>query len=89
MNAINTLDISNSAYNNMWQLYGDQMEWSINSYKSEADRLSAYSLELLRQEGNEKASKYAADSAASASIGKAIVSLMTAGSDTILGGIFS
>ena len=89
LNAINTLDISNSAYNNMWQLYGDQMEWAINSYESEADRLSAYSLELLRQEGNEKASKYAADAAASASIGKAIVSLMTAGSDTILGGIFS
>ena len=89
LNAINTLDISNSAYNNLWNMFGDQMEWAINSYESEADRISAYNLELLRQDGSEKAAKYAADRAASAAIGGAIISFLTAGSDTILGGLFN
>jgi hypothetical protein len=87
INAINTLDISNTAYNNLWQLYGDQMEWAINSYESEADRVSAHTLEILRQDGNEKAAKYAADAKASSAIGGAVVSLLTADKG-IIGGLF-
>lgn len=87
LNAINTLDISNQAYDNMWNQYGDQMEWAINSYESEADRVNALTLETMRQEGSEKASKYAADAAASSAIGGAVVSLLTADS-SVIGGIF-
>ena len=88
INAINTLDISNQAYDNMWNQYGDQMEWAINSYESEADRVSAHTLEVLRQEGNEKAAKYAADAKASSAIGGAVVNLLTADAG-VLGGLFS
>ncbi len=78
LNAINTLDISNQAYDNMWNTYGDQMEWAVNSYESEADRVNALTLETMRQDGTEKAAKYAADSKSSSAIGGAVVSLLTA-----------
>jgi hypothetical protein len=84
MNALATLDISNTAYNNMWQMYSDQMSWAVSSYESEADRLQALTLETLKQEGNAAATKYANDAKASGAIGSAIVSLLTAGKDSVL-----
>ena len=83
LNAINTLDISNQAYDNMWNTYGDQMEWAVNSYESEADRVNALTLETMRQDGTEKAAKYAADSKSSSAIGGAVVSLLTANTGII------
>jgi len=88
LNAMATLDISNTAYNNMWQMYSDQMSWAVSSYESEAERLNALALETLRQEGSAAATKYAADAKASGAIGSAIVSLLTAGKDSVLGGLF-
>ena len=87
LNAINTLDISNQAYDNMWNMYGDQMEWTVNGYESEADRVNVLTVETMRQDGTEKAAKYAADSKASSAIGGAVVNLLTA--DTgIIGDLF-
>lgn len=50
LNAINTLDISNTAYNNMWQLYGDQMEWAWTSAENEQDRINELAQEQLSLE---------------------------------------
>ena len=50
LNAINTLDISNTAYNNMWQLYGDQMEWAWTSAENQQDRLNDLAQEQLSLE---------------------------------------
>jgi len=50
LNAINTLDISNTAYNNMWQLYGDQMEWAWTSAENQQDRLNELAQEQLSLE---------------------------------------
>ena len=88
LNAMNTLDISNTAYNNMWNMYNDQMSWAVSSYESEAERLNALALETLRQEGSAAATKYANDAKASGAIGSAIISLLTAGKDSVLGGLF-
>ncbi len=88
MNALATLDVSNTAYNNMWNMYSDQMSWAVSSYESEAERLNALALETLRQEGSAAATKYANDAKASGAIGSAIVSLLTAGKDSVLGGLF-
>jgi len=88
LNAMNTLDISNTAYNNMWNMYNDQMSWAVSSYESEAQRLNALALETLRQEGSAAATKYANDAKASGAIGSAIISLLTAGKDSVLGGLF-
>ena len=87
LNAMATLDISNTAYNNMWQMYSDQMSWAVSSYESEAERLNALALETLRQEGSAAATKYAADAKASGAIGSAIVSILTAGKDSVLGSL--
>jgi len=88
MNALATLDVSNTAYNNMWNMYSDQMAWAVSSYESEAARLNALTLETLRQEGSAAASKYASDSKASGAIGAAVVNLLTAGKDSVLGSLF-
>jgi hypothetical protein len=50
LNAINTLDISNTAYNNMWGLYGDQMEWAWTSAENQQERLSELAQEQLSLE---------------------------------------
>ena len=50
LNAINTLDISNTAYNNMWGLYGDQMEWAWTSAENQQERLSELAQEQLTLE---------------------------------------
>jgi hypothetical protein len=50
INAINTLDISNTAYNNLWQMYGDQMEWAWTSAENAEARLASYAEEGLSLE---------------------------------------
>jgi hypothetical protein len=50
LNAINTLDISNTAYNNMWGLYGDQMEWAWTSAENQQDRINELAQEQLSLE---------------------------------------
>ena len=63
------------------------MSWAVSSYESEAERLNALALETLRQEGSAAATKYAADAKASGAIGSAIVSILTAGKDSVLGSL--
>jgi len=72
LNAINTLDISNTAYNNMWQLYGDQMEWAWTSAENQQDRLNELAQEQLSLEER----KMAIDAQSSASFGKLVSSLL-------------
>jgi hypothetical protein len=44
VNAQNVLAISNQAYANMWQLYGDTMEWAWTSAENSQDRISAMAI---------------------------------------------
>ena len=39
LNAQNLLGISNTAYNNLWQYYGDTMEWAWTSAENERSRV--------------------------------------------------
>ena len=72
LNAINTLDISNTAYNNMWQLYGDQMEWAWTSAENQQDRLNELAQEQLSLEER----KMMIDANSSASFGKLVSSVL-------------
>ena len=72
LNAINTLDISNTAYNNMWQLYGDQMEWAWTSAENQQDRLNELAQEQLTLEGK----KMEVDAASSSAFGSLVSSLL-------------
>ena len=88
LNAINTLDISNTAYNNMWQLYGDQMEWAWTSAENQQDRLNELAQEQLSLEER----KMMIDANSSASFGKLVSSLlftdMSTLSKTFAGSLF-
>tara|TARA_R110002126_G_scaffold45786_4_gene129516 strand:+ start:7516 stop:10296 length:2781 start_codon:yes stop_codon:yes gene_type:complete len=72
INAINTLDISNTAYNNMWQMYGDQMEWAWTSAESQQERLSEYAQAGLSLEET----KLKIDAQSSSNFGKLVSTLL-------------
>ena len=78
INAASLLDISNQAYNNLWQYYGDTMEWAWTSAESQLDRISA--LAIAELDAKTKADVAAAEgsSAAGSAIGSLIGSLGTA-----------
>ena len=72
LNANAVLDISNQAYNNLWQYYGDTMEWAWTSAESELDRLSAMAIAEL----DAKTQAAAASAASASASGKAIGGLI-------------
>ncbi len=82
LNANAILDISKQAYSNLWNFYGDTMEWAWTSAESELDRYSAMAIAEL-----DAATSAAASSAArSSASGNAIGSLIgTLGSAYLLG----
>ena len=87
LNAQNILGISNQAYNNLWQYYGDTMEWAWTSAENERSRVielakaqlaadSAADIEKLRND-------YNSSSAFGGLIGKFVTGSMFGG-----GGLF-
>ena len=88
LNAINTLDISNTAYNNMWGLYGDQMEWAWTSAENQQERLNELAQEQLSLEER----KMEIDAESSKSFGNLVSTLlftdMSTLSKTFAGSLF-
>jgi len=88
LNAINTLDISNTAYNNMWGLYGDQMEWAWTSAENQQERLNELAQEQLSLEER----KMQIDADSSKSFGNLVSTLlftdMSTLSKTFAGSLF-
>jgi hypothetical protein len=86
MNALATLNVSNTAYNNMWQMYSDQMSMAFKSSESEAERINNIALQQLANDASFDLNKMKNDYNSSAAFGGAIVSLLTASADSIVGG---
>ena len=78
VNAKAVLDISNEAYNNLWQYYGDTMEWAWTSAESELDRLSAMAIAQLSATAAKDAQEAAGKTAAGSAIGSLIGTLGSA-----------
>jgi hypothetical protein len=75
------LNISNQAYANLWQFYGDSMEWAWTSAENAQDRISAMAIAEL----DATARKEIADEQASTAAGNAVGQLIgTLGSAWIL-----
>jgi len=72
------LDISNQAYANLWQYYGDTMEWAWTSAENELDRMNAMAMAQLSADATAKAQKAAAKTAAGSAIGSLIGTLGSA-----------
>jgi hypothetical protein len=89
INAKNTLDISNQAYDNMWQHYGDQMSNAYTSAENEADRASSYAIAQLDADAEANAAAAARNAGNAKSLGNLAGTLLTSDlSKGILGGIF-
>ncbi len=85
LNAAAMLDISESAYNNLWQYYADTMEYAYTAANNERDRMTQLAVAKMQVDAEFDVAKWNADSAATASIGNAIVKIATSNAgDTIL-----
>ena len=72
LNANAILDISKQAYSNLWNFYGDTMEWAWTSAEKELDRYSAMAIAELDAATSAAASAAASNSAAGNAIGSLI-----------------
>ena len=68
LNAKAVLDISNTAYNNMWSYFSDTMEWAWRSAEGELDRINALAVAEVSREAQE----YAANASKAAAGKKAL-----------------
>ena len=87
LNAIQSLDISNTAYNNLWQMYNDQMDFAFKASENEAQRLNNIAIQQLVNEGEAAEADAERDYQSSAAFGSAVVSVLTSNlKESILGG---
>ena len=81
INAQAVLDISNQAYNNLWQHYADTMEWAWTSAESELDRRNTLAEQQLENDGVIKQSEINK----AASNGRAVGNILTEFGTAIIG----
>ena len=85
LNAKNALDISNTAYNNLYSFYNDTMTWAFDAAESDRDRINAIVLEELRQKGYSSRADNAENNANSRAVGNFVSSLLFADEDSAIG----
>jgi hypothetical protein len=78
VNAQSVLNVSNQAYANMWQMYGDTMEWAWTSAENSQDRVSAMAIAQVDAAMRERVAGEQASTAAGSAIGNLIGTLATA-----------
>ena len=87
INATNLLDISNTAYNNLWSYYQDSMEWAWNSAENERQRIVDLASIKLQVDAKADIASMEADYNSSAAWGGLMATMFTTplGGDTLLG----
>jgi hypothetical protein len=78
LNASAVLDISKSAYDNLWQYYADSMEYAWDAADNELDRMNNLAVAELSSDAQAAASKAAGSSAAGSALGGLIGTLGSA-----------
>jgi len=86
INAGALLGVSQTAYNNLWQNYSDNMEWAWTSAENERSRISRLAEVKLQADKQFDALKYKSDADASAGFGALIGTLFTSDLTNTLGG---
>ena len=84
LNATALLGLSNTAYNNLWQYYGDAMEWAWTSAENERSRVINLAIEQLRADADANIQAMKNDYSSSAGFGTLIGSFLTAGADILI-----
>lgn len=89
INAAAILDISDTAYNNLWQYYSDSMEFSWQSAENERDRINQLAVTKLNADATMDIQDLKNDYASSSAFGGLIATMLTSDlTGSILGGIF-
>ena len=77
VNAKGILDISNVAYNNLWQEHRDEMDWAYKNADSEFERLTKLATNSINAAALVKAAEVEASAKQSASLGSSIMGILT------------
>jgi hypothetical protein len=77
INAKSLLDISNTAYNNLWQEHRDEMDWAYQQSEGGFERYANLVISKLQSETTLQAAQIKSDGETSAAAGNAIGSLLT------------
>ena len=87
INAQSVLDISNSAYNDLWAYYDDSMEWAWKSAEGERDRIMSLAMTKLSIDANADIAALKADTESASSWGGLMATMFTSkiGGDSLLG----
>ena len=88
LNATALLNMSNSAYNNLWNYYNDVMEMSWESSENERQRIVQMAIAQLQSETSKELTEMKADYDSAVGFGSLIGTFLTAGADSILGKMF-
>ena len=88
LNAQNLLEISNTAYNNLWQEYRDTIEWAWTSSENESERLAAMTVAQINAKARQDLAEYTANRESIGSIGGFISDLFKASLTTKVTGWF-
>lgn len=88
LNAAAILDVSKTAYDNLWNYYADTMEWAWTSAENNAERLTQMAMAELDAKARKDLGKLQIDADESNAIGGFITDMfMSPMSGTLLGGI--
>ena len=85
LNATALLNISNSAYNNLWTYYNDVMEMSWESTENERQRVVNMAIAQMQQDTSLKLGDMKNDYNSSVGFGNLVGTFLTAGKDSVLG----
>ena len=89
VNATNLLDISNSSYNDLWQLYDDQLEYAHTSGENVADRAAALVRQEMLRDTSFKLAEEKANGELGSAIGSSIIKVITSpAAGTLVGKFF-
>ena len=89
LNATALLNMSNSAYNNLWQYYNDVMEMSWESTENERQRVVSMAIAQLNSETQKELGELKADYDSSVGFGSLVGTFLTAGKDSVVGNLLS
>ena len=79
LNAAATLDMSKSAFNNLWNYYGDTMEWAWTSAENQQERWNKLAQQQMINDGKTTVAQLENDYQSSIGFGSMIGKFLTAG----------
>jgi hypothetical protein len=89
LNATALLGLSQSAYNNLWQYYRDNMEWAWTSAENERQRVTNIAIAQLQADSSKDIQSMKEDYTSSSNFGSAVFKFLTTDiSNSLLGGLF-